>query len=126
MKKINTASIIIALFSGTQTLAAEPLAQTNVGLKAAGLDAVLQASLIVQIVMLILISLSILCWAIAWSKHQDFNAVKKANEVFDHVFWKSSSLDELNEKIDSFKDSSHARVFKSAYVEMKKLADEGK
>ena len=123
MKKINTASMIIALFSGTQTFAAEPLAQTNVGLKASGLDAVLQASLIVQVVMLILISLSILCWAIAWSKHQDFKAVKRANEIFDHVFWKSSSLDELNEKIDSFKDSSHARVFKSAYIEMKKLAE---
>ncbi len=96
---------------------------TNVGTHMSGIDAILQASLIVKIVILILTSLSILCWAIGWSKYQELKALKQANSLFDQVFWKTTSLDEIFEKLEAFKSSSHARVFKVAYSEMKKIAD---
>ena len=100
---------------------------TNVGnqvsVQMSGIDAILQASLLVKLVILILVSLSILCWGIAYSKYQEFKSIKEANEHFDQLFWKSTSLDDMYEKIDSFKVSSHARLFKAAYAEMKKIAD---
>jgi len=97
--------------------------QTNVGLHVTGIDAVLQASLAVKIVILILASLSVLCWAIGWSKYHELKNLKIANALFDNLFWKTTSLDEMYEKLDGFKTSSHARVFKAAYSEMKKIAD---
>lgn len=96
---------------------------TNVGVSMSGIDSVLHASWVVKIVILILLSLSILCWAIAWSKYREFKLLKFINEQFDQLFWKTNSLDDLNEKIDAYKASSHARVFKAAYTEMKKIAD---
>ncbi len=88
-----------------------------------GLDSILQASFIVQVVILILVSLSILCWAIAWSKYNQFKKLRIANEIFDQQFFKMSSLDDLFEKVSAYQNSSHARVFKAAYLEMKKIAE---
>ncbi len=76
---------------------------------------------------MILVSLSILCWAIGWSKYKQFKSLNQANELFDQQFWKMSSLDDLFEKAagkEAFHvGSSHARVFKAAYLEMKKIAE---
>lgn len=98
-------------------------ASTKVRVDYSGMDALLSASPVVQLTILILISLSILCWGIAWSKFQEFKALKKHNDEFDHLFWKSTSLDDLYEKVPSTTKSSHAKVFRAAYAEMKKIAD---
>lgn len=124
MKKINLLFInIVSLFLSLETFAADPQTSTNVAVKLGAFESILQASFVVQLVILILISLSVLCWGIAWTKYQQLKAVKAANTVFDNLFWKSSSLDELFTKIDGFKNSSHARVFKAAYTEMQKIAE---
>lgn len=124
MKKINSLLFIsVSLFLSLETSLAQTQASTNVALKMGALESIMHASLIVQAVIMILISLSIMCWGIAWNKYQDLKQVQEANKTFDNLFWKSTSLDELNEKIDSFKGSSHARVFKAAYTEMKKIAE---
>lgn len=91
-----------------------------------GLDAILQASIVVQMTLLALVGLSVLCWAIGWTKWQQLKNLKAANEIFSNRFWKSSSLDDLYEDVDSFHHSSLARVFKASYLEMKKLADSQK
>ena len=88
-----------------------------------GIDALLKASPVVQLTLLILISLSVLSWAIGWSKFKYFKNLKAANEDFDKLFWSSSSLDDLFAKAEKFSASSHARVFKAAYMEMKKIAE---
>jgi len=87
------------------------------------LDSVLQGSLVVQLTLLVLIALSILCWAVAWSKYRYFKSVKAANEPFINRFWKATSLDSLYENIDQYKDSPVAQVFKAGYIEMQRLAD---
>jgi biopolymer transport protein TolQ len=71
----------------------------------------------------ILVSLSVLCWAVAYLKHQQFKKLEQANAPFLRKFEKSSSLDELFESIDSHPESSLARVFAAAYTEMKRLAE---
>ena len=99
------------------------LMPTNIPLHASPLNSLLQASVVVQITILILISLSVLSWAIGWAKYKQFKSLKAANAQFDNLFWATSSLDSLYEKIDGFSASSHARVFKAAYIEMKKIAE---
>lgn len=86
-------------------------------------DNLLHASFVVQITILILISLSVLSWAIGWSKYKQFKTLKAANADFDRLFWSSSSLDDLFNRVDSFNTSSHSRIFKAAYTEMKKIAE---
>lgn len=86
-------------------------------------DNLLHASFVVQITILILLSLSVLSWAIGWSKYKQFKNLKAANADFDKLFWSSSSLDDLFNRVDSFNTSSHSRIFKAAYTEMKKIAE---
>ena len=64
-----------------------------------------------------------LSWAIGWAKYKQFKSLREANTEFDNLFWKTSSLDTLFEKVENHSLSSHARVFKAAYTEMKKIAE---
>ncbi len=123
MKKlISTLGFIIA---SNLTLANFSFAQTstNVGMNTGTLNSILDASLAVKIVILILVSLSITCWGIAWTKYHEFKVLKKSNDEFDVLFWKANSLDDLFDKVPSTTTSSHAKVFRAAYAEMKKIAD---
>ena len=86
-------------------------------------DSLLHASVVVQITILILLSLSVMSWAIGWTKYKQFKTLKEANFDFDHLFWSSTSLDDLFSKVEAHSESSHARVFKAAYLEMKKIAE---
>jgi biopolymer transport protein TolQ len=85
----------ISIFSNLALGQSAALNQTNVASQTAshitGIDAIIGASLAVKIVILILVSLSILCWAIGWSKYQEFKALKTANNLFDNMFWKTTS-----------------------------------
>lgn len=95
----------------------------EVNVQVSAMDALLQASPIVQITLLILVGLSVFCWAIAYSKWQLFKNLNLANDLFLSRFWKTTSLDTLYEDIDQYRDSSCGRVFKAAYIEMKKIAE---
>ncbi|MBC7743407.1 MAG: protein TolQ [Bdellovibrionaceae bacterium] len=123
MKKLNIHLVLLLSIVSQKLLAAPPSTSPNVGLQTGPIESLVQASFIVQLVILILLSLSVLCWAIAWSKYNQFKKLKAANEIFDQQFWKMSSLDDLFEKVGAHQASPHARVFKAAYVEMKKIAE---
>lgn len=86
------------------------------------IDALLQASFVVQITLLILVGLSVVCWAVGVMKYRQFKTLRLSNEPFFNRFWKATSLDSLFEDLDQFKNSSAARVFKAGYTEMQKLA----
>ena len=96
---------------------------SGTSLKYSSLNALLHASLLVQLVLLILVALSILCWAIAWTKYRELKSLREANQAFTTIFWKTTSLDDLHEKISVYSASSFARLFKDVYGEMKKIAD---
>lgn len=114
----------ISTISITQfSLAAPSLTSPNVEVQMSPLNSLLNASVVVQITILILLSLSVLSWAIGWAKYKQFKSLKNANTEFDNLFWTISSLDTLFEKVNTFTESSHARVFKAAYLEMKKIAE---
>ena len=110
-------------FIVTQVALAAPPSSANVGGQVSPIESLLQASFIVQLVLLILLSLSVLCWAIGWAKFKQFQSLKTTNAEFDQLFWKMNSLDDMYQKVDVYKNSSHARVYKAAYLEMKKIAE---
>lgn len=86
-------------------------------------DAITSASPVVQLTLLILIGLSVCCWAIIYSKFRQFKAQQQADEPFVDQFWRASSLDEIFDTVDRYPESPAARVFKAGYLELRKIAD---
>ncbi len=87
------------------------------------IDAILSASWPVQLTLLILIGLSIVCWAIIFTKKRALDETRVANTPFLDYFWKASSLDDIYENLERYPGSSLARVFKSGYLELRKIAE---
>lgn len=85
--------------------------------------AITNASLIVQITLLILIAMSVVTWAVIVSKRKLILTVKKNNELFLAEFWKANALDEIYQKLGDLPDSPLVHVFRSAYLELTKIAD---
>lgn len=98
-------------------------ASPQVGIKAGVLDGILNAGPVVQILLLLLIALSVICWAIIFAKYKQFRLLREANARFSERFWKAASLDVVYERISEDADSSLARVFKIAFLELKRLAE---
>jgi biopolymer transport protein TolQ len=88
-------------------------------------ESVLQASLPVQLLLVLLITLSIVSWGIILLKYFQYKKLDDANFAFAERFWKASSLEAIYEKISEFPDSNLARVFKNAYLELQRIADSG-
>lgn len=123
MHKLKTIITSFILLLTTSSYAQNSSVTSKVEVNISPLNSLLHASFVVQITILILISLSVLCWAIAWSKYKQFRNLQSANEHFDALFWRTSSLDTLFDEVEKHENSAHARVFKAAYLEMKKIAE---
>lgn len=87
------------------------------------IDAILTASLPVQLTLLILVALSIVSWAIIFTKKAALDNLTAANQPFLDTFWKASSLDDIFNALDRYPGSSLARVFRAGYMELRKIAD---
>lgn len=85
-------------------------------------DSILQASLVVQLTLLMLFFLSVACWGIAYSKHNQLQKINLANRYFFERFNKADNLESLFSDLDRFKSSPLARIFKSAYIELTRLS----
>lgn len=96
---------------------------TAIKVDTSAMHAILTASPVVQLTLLLLIFLSVMCWAVAWSKYRQFKTLESANEVFVKRFWKASSLDNVYEDLDAHANSNAARIFKDGYDEMQRLAE---
>jgi biopolymer transport protein TolQ len=101
--------------------AATPVAK--VGVKAGVLDAIAQASLPVQILLLLLIAASVVSWSVIYTKYKQFKSVEGANLKFSDRFWQASSLEAIFDKLSDFPESSVARVFRAGYQELQRMAD---
>ncbi|MCB0361131.1 MAG: protein TolQ [Bdellovibrionales bacterium] len=86
-------------------------------------EAILSASIIVQLTLLVLLGLSVVCWAIIFAKKRHLHLLREANAPFLEFFWKAKSLDEIFEAVKEYPNSNVARVFKNGYLELRKLAD---
>ncbi len=84
-----------------------------------------EASLVVQIVMVILIAASFWSWAIIVEKIWKFGALRKKFDAFEKSFWSGTSLDDLYAKLDAEKRSPIERVFASGMREWRRSFETG-
>ena len=85
------------------------------------LDLVFQASLIVQLVLLGLVSLSIMSWAVIAYKMRELRRAQQDSEAFLEVYH-AGSLDEAYSAAKDLDHSPLAAVFLAAYNELRRLA----
>jgi biopolymer transport protein TolQ len=86
------------------------------------IDLISQAGLMVQFVLLLLLSASVVSWAIIISKWRVLKRASLQNEKFLDTFWHGKNIDEILTKSDKFPSSPVAAVFKSGVKELKKLS----
>ena len=90
------------------------------------IDLFLQASLIVQLVMILLLMVSIISWIVIFERHINLNRIKLANQAFEKEFWSGKDLNELYEGIDELSNEEligSLRVFKHGFQEFLRLSD---
>ncbi|SVA11943.1 uncharacterized protein METZ01_LOCUS64797, partial [marine metagenome] len=93
------------------------------------IDLFLQASLIVQAVMVILIIISILSWIVIFERYFNLNRIKASNQSFEERFWSGADLSSLHEDIKDLERTEvvgSLRVFKHGFNEYLRLNDEQK
>ena len=95
----------------------------KVAVKTGILDGIMGAGPVVQLLLLLMIGLSVVSWAIIFTKYKQYNHMRAANAAFYDRFWKTSSLEAVYDRVTDFPDSSLARVFQAAYQELRKIAD---
>ena len=95
----------------------------KIGVKAGVLDAVLAASLPVQLLLLILLGCSVISWAIIYSKFKQFQNMQNSNQAFSDFFWKAKALENVHNKINDYSDGNLSKVFNAGYVELQRIAD---
>lgn len=110
----------IAIFFST-TVFAEQTVQVAANMGA--WHAVTSAGPVVQLTLLSLIALSVVSWAIMLQKRAQFQTVEIANSPFEEKFWKGNSLEDIAESVQEYPDSNMASVFRSGYLELKKIAE---
>lgn len=91
------------------------------------LDMVLNAGFTVQLVLIVLLFFSVLCWAIIFMKYRSLKKTKKDNALFLDIYMKSTKLSEVFAASRKFAGSNLAEVFRAGYVEqvnLNKLAKE--
>lgn len=85
------------------------------------IDMVLGAGTVVKLVLIILVLLSIACWAIIFLKHRLFKRAAKESSRFINLFWNSKSLATVFRESKKMQDSPLAEIFKVGYIELGRL-----
>lgn len=85
---------------------------------------ILEANLIVQLVLIILLLFSIFSWAIIIYKRNTFREASKHSERFLHVFRRSRNLSEVNEAARQYRSSPLVAVFQAGYRELSFLSSQ--
>ena len=90
------------------------------------IDLFLQASLVVQAVMVLLIVASIISWIVIFERYLNLSRIKQANKIFEEQFWSGKDLSDLYEdtkeiSIDELTGSM--RVFRHGFGEFLRLGD---
>ena len=91
------------------------------------IDLFLQASLIVQLVMILLLVVSIISWIVIFERYFNLNRIKEANKAFEKEFWSGKDLNELYEGIDEVSNDElvgSLRVFKHGFGEFLRLSED--
>lgn len=99
--------------------AGEPQETISLG----AMDLILGASPIVQLTLLLLISLSVFCWAIIFFKWGVVSRAVASAEAFLDVFWSGKSMDQIYAESKKFPAAAVAKIFQAGYVELQRLME---
>lgn len=83
------------------------------------------ADLVVQLVLLMLVFMSLACWAIILQKFFRLQSASRQSAKFLDLFWASKRLDAVYEKCGSFRKAPVAEVFRAGYQELAKITAAG-
>jgi biopolymer transport protein TolQ len=85
------------------------------------LDLILQASLIVQFVMALLVGASVVSWAIIFRKRQLLKTERVAADEFEDQFWSGGDLSGLYKSLEGGSPTGMAGVFVAGFREFSRL-----
>jgi biopolymer transport protein TolQ len=83
---------------------------------------VLGAGTVVKLVLIILVLLSVSCWAIIFLKYRLFRRVSKESSRFLNLFWNSKSLVAVFREAKKMEESPLAEIFRVGYLELGRLS----
>lgn len=89
------------------------------------MDMVLTAGTVVKLVLIILVLLSIACWAIIFLKYRLLKKAKQESSRFLDLFWNSKSLATVYRESKKMQDSPLAEIFRVGYMELGRLTKSG-
>lgn len=89
---------------------------------------VLDASFVVQLVMLILVLASVSSWALIYAKWRELRSVREASTGFELQFWSGGQVSELYREVQQNEDSSGGteRMFTAGFGEYARLVRQGR
>jgi biopolymer transport protein TolQ len=82
---------------------------------------ILYAGPMVRFVLLLLLFFSVASWAIIFAKHRSIRKARKESAYFLELFWNSRDLSEAFSASKRLRHSPISKVFRVAYVELKKV-----
>jgi biopolymer transport protein TolQ len=85
-------------------------------------DMVLNAGIVVQLVLLLLLVFSVVSWAIILMKYFTIRKIQKENELFLGIYMRGTKLSEIHPDSKKLRNSTLAGVFNSGYNELLKIA----
>jgi len=84
-------------------------------------DLVSEAGWVAKSVLFLLMSASVMCWAIIVTKWRTLKLAHRQNQHFINSFWNGKNLDEIMGRSENFPNSPVASVFKYGVKELRKL-----
>lgn len=106
-----------AAFAATEASGREAVASLS------AVDLILNASGVVQLVLLILVTFSVITWAIILFKWGIIRRSFSNSESFLDIFWSGKSMDHIYSEAKKFPGSPVAKIFQSGYVELQRLME---
>jgi biopolymer transport protein TolQ len=88
---------------------------------------ILDASFVVQFVMLLLVAASVASWTFIFSKRKDFNRAIEITDEFEEEFWSGVPLAELFRKLSAkdFEPEGIEKIFLAGYKEFSRMRQSG-
>lgn len=87
------------------------------------IDLIFRASLVAQLMMLILVIFSVVSWAMIIQKSKDIGQATRQTDEFEDKFWSGKELSQLYQEVKSRKDSLTGieEIFYSGFTEFARL-----
>jgi biopolymer transport protein TolQ len=90
-------------------------------------ELVRDASVIVQLVMLLLLAASVMSWMIILRKRSELNKTRAEAEKFEDEFWSGGDLTAMYRRLEAHKGTAHgvASIFESGFREFGRMRQHG-